>query len=200
MIASQLLAPTLGDFLRLNGFDKEWSAPEDLSQKIFPKFLSRIGSHAFRLHNSVLGSGMLQYNGQWTKPDCDIRALAMGFPRDHLATPTISTTDRHRLIGSCIDGNITKWFVDALCASTTSPSELFMHNPCPPQPWTIYLDSGSSAHMWGDLTKFTDYTPHLGGPVWVGGIKFLSYGSGTVYMRLRTNTESIVSATLKNVL
>ena len=122
----------MGEFLRLHGFDREWSASEELKGKAFPKFLSRIGSHAYRLHGIVPGSGMLLHQGQWQEPDCDIRALAMGFSRDHLTMPTISSTNRHRLLGSCIDGNIYKWLVDALCASSPTPSicESSVHREC----------------------------------------------------------------------
>ncbi len=61
------------EFLTLHGFDKEWTAPKSLRLKVFPKFLSRIGSHVYRLHDTVPGSGMLLRNGQWVEPDTAIR-------------------------------------------------------------------------------------------------------------------------------
>ncbi len=54
--------------------------------------------------------------------------------------------------------------------------------------------------MWGDLSEFTTYVPHPNGPAWVGGIKAVSYGTGTVQMRLKTNTSGYIATTLKNVL
>ncbi len=38
------------------------------------------------------------------------------------------------------------------------------------------------------------------GPAFVGGIKVVSYGTGTVRMRLKTSTSAYISATLQNVL
>jgi hypothetical protein len=63
LTASQVPVVSVGEFLTLHGFNKEWTAPEGLSSKVFPKFLSRIGSHAYRMHDMVPGSGMLLYNG-----------------------------------------------------------------------------------------------------------------------------------------
>jgi hypothetical protein len=54
--------------------------------------------------------------------------------------------------------------------------------------------------MWGDLSEFTSYAPHPNGPIWVGGIKAVSYGSGIVQMHLKTNGLAYIAATLKNVL
>ena len=54
--------------------------------------------------------------------------------------------------------------------------------------------------MWGDLSELTTYTPHPNGPTFVGGIKAVSYGIGTVQMRLKTSTSTYISATLHNVL
>ncbi|MFN9909579.1 MAG: hypothetical protein ACK56F_26260, partial [bacterium] len=101
----------------------------------------------------VPGSGMLLYNGKWVEPNNSIRALAMGFSHDHLLVPAITAAERHRLLGSCIDGNISKWLVDALTSSSPSPSALYSDGPNPPELWSVFLDSGSSAHMWGDLSE-----------------------------------------------
>ena len=54
--------------------------------------------------------------------------------------------------------------------------------------------------MWGDLAEFSTHDPHPNGPIWVGGIKAVSYGSGTFQMRLKTSGHDYVAATLKNVL
>ncbi len=129
-------------------------------------------------HNSR--HGMLQHNGKWVEPSCDMRVLAMGFPPDHLSALPLTDAVRHRLLGSCIDGNIIHWLVDALCCTAPTPNAWLTTSPTPPSHWPIYLDSGSSSHMWGDLSEFTTYAPHPNGPAWVGGIKAISYGSGTV--------------------
>jgi hypothetical protein len=42
----------------------------------------------------VPGSGMLLRDGKKAEPENAIRALAMGFPRDHLLAPTITAADR----------------------------------------------------------------------------------------------------------
>ena len=61
-LTTSLVTPlAVGDFLIEHGFDKEWSTPVPLAQTVFPKFLSRIGSHAFRLHGTTSGPGMLQH-------------------------------------------------------------------------------------------------------------------------------------------
>ena len=54
--------------------------------------------------------------------------------------------------------------------------------------------------MRGDLSKFSTYSPHPNGLAWVGGIKAISCGTGTVRMRLKTSTSVYIAATLKNVL
>ena len=77
-----------------------------LAQTVFPKFLSRIGSHAYRLHGATPSRGMVQHKNQWAEPNCDIKSHAMGFPRDHLTAAPMIEAVRHRLLGSCIDGNI----------------------------------------------------------------------------------------------
>ena len=180
LTASLVTPPSVGDLLIQHGFDKEWSTPVPSAQTVFPKFLSRIGSHAYRLHGATSSRGMLQHKSQWAEPNCDIRSLAMGFPRDHLTAAPMTEAVRHRVLGSFIDGNILSWLADALCSSSPTPSTWLASSPTPPAPWTIYLDSGSSSHMWGDLSEFTSYAPHPNGPIWVGGIKAVSYGSGTV--------------------
>jgi hypothetical protein len=134
-----------------------------------------------------------------------MRSLAMGFPRSHLTAPSIPVADRHRLLGSCIDGNICRWIVDVLCASAPAPSTWFLHShvlegPSPPQLWKILLDSGSSSHLWPSVSEFSTYEPHPDGPIWVGGIKAWSYGSGSIQMRFKTSTGTIIAATLNDVL
>ena len=155
----------------------------------------------FRLHGTTPGRGTIQHKGQWAEPNYhDIIAVAMGFPRDHLTSVPLSEAVRHRLLGSCIDGNIMSWdswLADALCSSAPAPSTWLTTSPSPPEPWMIYLDSRSSSHMWGDLSEFSSYSPHPNGPIWVGGIKAVSYGTGTVKMRLKTTDTAYVVATLK---
>ena len=46
LTASMVTPTSVGDFLIAREFEKEWSAPVPLAQTVFPKFLSRIGSHA----------------------------------------------------------------------------------------------------------------------------------------------------------
>jgi hypothetical protein len=116
LTASLVPPPTVGEFLIQHGFHKDWAAAVPLAHTVFPKFLSRLGSHAYRMHGDKPGRGMLQYHDQWAEPNCDIRAVAMGFPRDHLQAADITEPVRHRLLGSCIDGNILAWLADALCA------------------------------------------------------------------------------------
>jgi hypothetical protein len=41
-----------------------------------------------------------------------MRVLAMGFPKEHLTAVALPEATRHRLLGSCIDGNIINWLVD----------------------------------------------------------------------------------------
>ncbi len=124
----------MGDFLIEHGFHKEWAAPEPLAHSVFPKFLSRLGSHAYRLHGETPGRGMLQHIDQWAEPNCDIRAVAMGFPRDHLQAAPITEAVRHRLLGSCIDGHILGWLADAICATAPTPSAWLTDSPSPPEP------------------------------------------------------------------
>lgn len=200
LTASLVTPTTVGNFLTSHDFGSEWSAPSSLAQSVFPKFLKRIGRHAFRIHGTTPGRGMLQHKGQWFEPNNDMRALAMGFPRDRLTNVPISEAVRHRLLGSCIDGNILALLVDALCTTSTTPSAWLLASSSPPAPWAVYLDSSSSSHMWGDLSEFSTYTPHTNGPVWVGGIEPILYGSGTVQMRLKTTRPEYVTSTLKNVL
>ena len=54
--------------------------------------------------------------------------------------------------------------------------------------------------MWGDLSEFSTYSPHPNGPTWVGGIKAISYGSGTFQLRLKTTRAKYIAATLKNLM
>ncbi len=129
-----------------------------------------------------------------------MRVLAMGFPKEHLTSVPLTEATRHRLLGSSIDGNIINWLVDTLCTTAPTPSAWPSATPSPPSHWQIYLDSGASSHMWGDLSEFSTYSPHPNGPAWVGGIKAVSYGTGTVRMRLKTSTSIYISSTLKNVL
>ena len=143
---------------------------------------------------------MLVHQGHWREPDCDMRALAMGFPRSHLTAPSIPVADRHRLLGSCIDGNICRWIVDVLCASAPAPSTWFLHShvlegPSPPQLWKILLDSGSSSHLWPSVSEFSTYEPHPDGPIWVGGIKAISYGSCSHEKRFKTTNGTIIAPT-----
>ena len=58
------------------------------------------------MHDNTPGSDMLQYHGQWREPNCDMRVLAMGFPKEHLTAVPLTEATHHRLLGSCIDGNI----------------------------------------------------------------------------------------------
>ena len=106
------------------------------------------------MHGDTPGSGMLLFDGRYTEPSCDIRSLAMGFPQDYHTQPDVKMADRHRLLGSCIDGNICRWLVDALCSPTPSPSAYFRAAPSPPSVWSLLVDSGASSHMWGDLSEF----------------------------------------------
>ncbi len=59
MTASMIPPTTVGDFLSKHQYEKDWTAPQSLSLSIFPKFLSRLSSHAFRMHGTTRGSGML---------------------------------------------------------------------------------------------------------------------------------------------
>ncbi len=129
-----------------------------------------------------------------------MRVLAMGFPKEHLTAVPLTESTRHRLLGSCIDGNITNWLVDALCTTSPTPGAWLSLAPSPPSHWQIYLNSASSSHMWGDLSEFTTYSPHPNGPAFVGGIKAVSYGTGAVQMRLKTSTSSYITTTLYNVM
>lgn len=120
---------TVGQFLTTHGYDRESSAPLALSRSVFPKFLSRVGSHAFRFHGSTPRNGMLQHLGRRVEPYCDIRALAMGFSHDHLTTQAVTDAERHRLLGSCIEGSISAWLVNALFALAPTPSAWFSVAP-----------------------------------------------------------------------
>ena len=187
-------------FLDTYWFSDHLTAPLALAQSVFPKFVSRLGSHAYRMHGDKPGSGMLLFNGNYTEPNCDIRALAMGFPQDYHTHPNVKMIDRHRLLGSCIDGNICRWLVDALCSPTPVPTAYLTSTPRPPAAWNILLDSGASSHMWGDLTEFDSYSPFSTGPLLVSGLKALAYGTGTVRVRLMAHGGKNLSATLHDVL
>jgi hypothetical protein len=94
LMSTQVPVISVGEVSPLHGFDKERTPSEDLRLKVFPKSSSRIGSNAYRLHDMVPGSGMLLRDGKKAEPENAIRALAMGFPRDHLLAPTITAADR----------------------------------------------------------------------------------------------------------
>ena len=124
----------------------------------------------------------------------------MGFPRDYHTQPDVKMADRHRLLGFCIDGNICRWLVDALCTAAPSPIAYLTTTPSPPSMWHLLVDSGASSHMWGDLSDFDTYTPFTTGPLLVNGLKALAYGKGTVRVRLISKGGKNLSATLHQVL
>ena len=69
LTAAQVMPTTVGAFLSEHKFEKDWIAPAALSQTVFPKFLSRIGSHAYRMHGTTPSSGMMQHSGEWVEPN-----------------------------------------------------------------------------------------------------------------------------------
>jgi hypothetical protein len=94
LMSTQVPVISVGEVSPLHGFDKERTPSEDLRLKVFPKSSSRIGSNAYRLHDTVPGSGMLLRDEKKAEPDYTIRALAMGFPRDHIVVPAITAAAR----------------------------------------------------------------------------------------------------------
>ena len=192
----------VGALLANHGFDARWQAPPHSAETNFPKFVSRIGSHAYRMHGDEPGKGMLLYDGTFAEPDCSIRAAAMGFSPDHLTCESLSTKDRHRLLGACLDGNICKWLTNAIHSPTASAaafSSEALSDYKSKHKWTIIFDTGATSHMWGDLTEFSSYEDFSEGPIWVNGISCYAFGQGTVDVNILNKNKS-VPITLSKVL
>ena len=199
---SQVPVQTVQSFLEDFQFAPEWSAPSSLKNRPFNKFVSRPGSHAFRMHGDVPGSSLLIRNGFYEAPSNDMRALSMGFLRKYLDHPELySAAERHRLLGSVLDGNICRWLCRALHDPTPAAAVALAASVQPPSPWRLIYDTGASEHMWGDLAEFHSYSPFPNGPVWINGLSTYAFGTGDVYVRFPTMSPEQPSlvAHLRNV-
>ena len=161
-------------------FSPRWTAPPHLASKNFPKFVSHPRSHAYRFHDNQPGRGMLIHDGLWSEPDCSIRASAMGFSASHLSHELLSVSERHRLLGQCMDGNICRWFVSAVHSTTSAYAAYFGATAPSYSKVPVIFDTAATRHMWGDLAEFETYTPYTSGPVWINGISCYAFGEGTV--------------------
>eukprot|EP00873_Tetraselmis_striata_P014049 jgi/Tetstr1/434313/TSEL_023419.t1 len=92
----------VGELLVKHGFSPAWTAPPHLRHNVFPKFVSRVGSWAYRMHGPTPGKGMLLHNGVPEEPNCAIKCVAMGHDPGAADLPGISHVLRHQIIGSSL--------------------------------------------------------------------------------------------------
>jgi hypothetical protein len=150
------------------------------------------------------GPGMLIHQGSLQEPSPDMKELAMGYKRGTTTIEGLSASIRHKLLGACMDLNISRWLIGACqdyAASTTNQNPVgdagLLSTPrtpsIPPKvshtnntatkyqdDWIV--DTGATAHFTGHISDFSDYieiTPRLG-----HGMNLYAVGLGAVHITI----------------
>jgi hypothetical protein len=154
-----------------------------LRHGVFPRFVSRFGSHAYSTRSPSFspalahGRGLLVLGDQLTEPCNDIIVVSMGFPQDTVDIPGLSSDQRKHLLGQCVDANVGMWI--ALAIGYAASSEVAL--PCAVSfPHTWMFDTGATSHM---LASFFDSSSYAHMPRrWISGLCAYVVGSGTIHL------------------
>ena len=79
-----------------------------------PKFMPRPNNWGYSFTaDGKLGRGLLLHNNTYQEPSPEIKDLAMGYPRGSTSATGITTSIRHKILGACLDFNISNWLIGA---------------------------------------------------------------------------------------
>lgn len=140
-------------------------------------------------------------------PAIIIEAHKLGNKRGTTTIDGLLTSLRHKLLGACLDHNISKWLLKA--SQVYAQSENAHHSSLPPNtdpscyPDNWIVDTGDTPHFTGHQSNFSncrEISPRL-----VHGMNLYAIGSGTVKVAVPTKTTSAphpgeCTMTLHNVL
>ncbi len=135
----------------------------------------------------------------------------MGYPRGGTSATGITTSMRHKILGACLDFNISNWLIGAslkLQKSATHAAHLSSYTTQStfdltkfPNEWIV--DGGATAHFTGHITDYINYNTidHK----LVKGMNLFAVATGTVKMetlciRKSDNAVQLTTITLHNVL
>ena len=135
----------------------------------------------------------------------------MGYPRGSTSAIGITTSMRHKILGACLDFNISNWIIGAslkLRSSMAHAAHLSSYNTQPtfdlikfPDEWIV--DGGATAHFTGHIADYISYTAidHK----MVKGMNLPAVATSTVKMetlciRKSDNATQTTTVTLHNIL
>lgn len=157
----------------------------------FPKFMKRSGSW---MYSFIAGGkprpGRLLLQGTLQEPSLVMKELAMGYTMGTTTTEGLFASMRHKLLGACLDHNVSTWLMKARQAY--AQSERAHRNVTasnynqPDYPDNRIVDTGATTHFTGHRSDFSDYqeiTPGL-----VHGMNLYAVGSRTVKVIVPTKT------------
>ena len=70
------------------------------------------------------GPGLLMHQGSLQEPSPEIKELAMGYKKGTIAAEGLVASLRHKLLGACLDHNISTWLLKACKDHQLSDSAL----------------------------------------------------------------------------
>ena len=108
------------------------------------------------------GPGLLMHQGSLQEPCPEIKELAMGYKKGATATEGLVTSLRHKLLGACMDHNISTWLIKA--CKTPLPADSAHHGSAPPEAEAQWFsmgllddwvyDTGATAHFTGHRSDY----------------------------------------------
>ena len=95
----------------------------DSTSEYFPKFMSRYISWAYTFTaDDKAGPGFLIHNNEFQEPSPEIKELSMGYDAGSTSIEGISTATRHKILGACMDLNVSRWLIQSSLNSTSQHS------------------------------------------------------------------------------
>ena len=180
-------------FLIRQGF-YDWKYTDSTSD-YFPKFMSRYGSWAYSFTaDGKAGPGLLIHNNEFQEPSPEIKEVSMGYDVNCTSIEGISSSIRHKILGACMDLNISKWLLlSSLQFAKQHPNVSSYHSNLPPSemqnlPDQWIVDGGATSHFTGhrtDFFTFQDIPPKL-----VKGMNLHAVAIGQVKISVNATLKS----------